>query len=57
MKLTGKTLIQMAIFRVQHFACVENIVVEKYANNEKYAKTKLFMPTTSKTCQIFEIRH
>jgi len=41
---------KMAVFtNVQHFAYVKEPVVEKYA------KPKIFMPATSKKCQIFLI--
>jgi len=43
----------MTIFtKVQHFAYVKEPVVEKYAKFDKYAKPKIFMPTTSKQRQI-----
>jgi len=49
-------MIKMAIFsKVQHFALVKEPVVEKYAKFDKYAKPKIFMPTTSKKCQISKI--
>jgi len=47
---------KMAVFtNVQHFAYVKEPVVEKYAKFDKYAKPKIFMPATSKKCQIFLI--
>jgi len=46
----------LAIFiKVQHFAYVKKLVVEnmpKHAKFDKYAKPKIFMPTTSQKCQI-----
>jgi len=35
----------------------KNLIVEKYAKFDKYAKPKIFMPTTSKKCQIVKIWH
>jgi len=48
----------MTIFtKVQHFAYVKEPVVEKYAKFDKYAKPKIFMPTTSKQRQISKFLH
>jgi len=48
----------MTIFaKFQHFAYIEERVVEKYAKFDKYAKPKIFMPTTSKKRQTSKIWH
>jgi len=60
-KLMDKTLMKMAILahfiKVQRFAYVKKLVVEKYAKFVKYAKPKIFMPTISKNCQNLTIWH
>jgi len=60
-KLTVKTSIKIDILvifiKVPHFFYVKKLVVGKYAKFDKYAKPKIFMPTTSKKCQIQKIWH